>query len=313
MMMRPTGCCTWIFGGEDLAAIAERCRLAGVDGVELHGDVPQKGVSRQGGPIRSKAHRGGSKEIVAVQSVGGVDPEQAGRIFRDAGLAIFSITPGDADISHPDPAVRQAGLAYYDSLIEWAQRLGHGAVRVSVHGQVQRIRPVSTQAQEDALLVDSIRRICATAQAAGLPVVFEILNRYETHQVHTIGQGLKLLGETGAPNLQLLPDAYHMNIEETDPAAALLAAGSHIGLYHAADSHRGAAGEGHIDFAAQISALNRIGYDGPIILEPAAAGPDPFNTDKGEGFRDELQQILARSVTALQGLQLESGGVSPLG
>lgn len=272
--MRQTGCCTWIFGGEDLSAIAARVRRVGLDGVELHGDID------------------------------GIDPEQAGRIFADHGLAVFSITPGDADISHPDPAIRDQAVDYYERLVVWAGRLGQapGLPRISCHGLVQRIRPISDQADEDAHLADSTRRICAAAERAGLPVVFEILNRYESHQVRTVAEGLALLDRVGAPNLSLLPDAYHMNIEEADPAAALDRGGNRIGLYHAADSNRGAIGDGHTDFAAQFAALDRIGYDGPIIIEPAAPGPDPFNTDKGEGFRDRLEEILSRSVRAIRAL-----------
>lgn len=273
--MRQTGCCTWIFGGEDLTAIAARVKRAGMDGVELHGDFE------------------------------GIDPEQAGRIFADQGLTIFSTTPGDADISHPDPAIREDAVKRYEALIAWAKRLSQpeGLPRISCHGLVQRTRPIANQAEEDQHLTDSTKLICAAAERAGLPVVFEILNRYESHQIRTVAEGLALLGQVGAPNLSLLPDAYHMNIEETDPAAALLAGGEHIGLYHAADSNRGAIGDGHTDFAAQLAALDAIGYDGPIIIEPAAPGPDPFNTDKGAGFRDTLEDILTRSVRAIRELE----------
>ena len=165
-----------------------------------------------------------------------------------------------------------------------------------------RVRPVTTQTEEDALLADSVRTICGFAAEAGLPVVFEILNRYESHQVRTVAEGLALRAEVGASNLGLLPDAYHMNIEEADPAAALRRGGAAIGLYHVADSNRGAIGEGHTDFRAQIAALDDIGYAGPIIVEPAAPGPDPFNTDKGEGFRDILETQLRNSAIALRAM-----------
>lgn len=272
--MRQIGCCTWIFGGEDLAAIAARVKRAGLNGVELHGDID------------------------------GINPEEAGRVFAAQDLAIYSITPGDADISHPDDATRERAVRYYKRLIEWALRLGQpaGLPRISCHGLVQRIRPMSDQSQEDDLLAQSVRQICEMAENAGLPVVFEILNRYESHQIRTVAEGLALLDRVGAKNLSLLPDAYHMNIEEADPANALRQGGAHIGLYHVADSNRGAVGDGHTDFAAQIKALDEIGYNGPVIIEPTAPGPDPFNTDKGEGYREILEDMLARSARRLRSL-----------
>ncbi|MDO5630246.1 MAG: sugar phosphate isomerase/epimerase family protein [Paracoccus sp. (in: a-proteobacteria)] len=266
-MAHPLGCCTWIFGDEDLPAIAGRVRAAGLGGVEIHGDLS-------------------------------LDPALAGRVFADQGLAIWSITPGDADISHPDDTMRAAAVDYYLRLADWAAATGH-APRIGCHGLVGRIRPVATQAVEDDLLVASVARICGATDAL---VVFEILNRYESHQVRTIAEGLALLDRVGAANLRLLPDAYHMNIEEADPAAALRTGGAAIGLYHLADSNRGAVGDGHTDFAAQFAALEAIGYDGPMILEPAAPGPDPFNTDKGPGFRDTLGAMLARSAAAIRAL-----------
>lgn len=266
--MRGIGCCTWIFGGEDLAAIAARATRAGLAGVEIHGDLA-------------------------------LDPATAGRIFRDAGLAIWSITPGDADISHPDAAIRAPALDYYRRLIDWADALGHSP-RIGCHGQVGRIRPVTSQADEDQILTDSVAQICAWAGTR--PVCFEILNRYESHQIRTVAEGLALIDRVGAANLALLPDAYHMNIEEADPPRALRAGAGRIGLYHLADNHRGAVGEGQIGFAAQLAALDDIGYAGPLIVEPAAPGPDPFTTDKGPGYRDRLEEILARSVRAIRAM-----------
>lgn len=141
-----------------------------------------------------------------------------------------------------------------------------GAPRFCLHGQVGRIRPITSQVQEDALLAEATADICAMAGRHNLKVAFEILNRYESYQIRTVVEGLELLNTIGMDKLSLLADAYHMNLEEADPAAALRAGGSSIGLYHVADSNRGAVGEGHTDFAAQMTALDDIAYAGPLFL-----------------------------------------------
>lgn len=269
-MNRDIGCCTWIFGPVPLDEIALRAARAGLSGVELFGDID------------------------------GTDPQKARATLEGQGLSVFSITPADADISHPDAVVRDAALAYYDRLLDWAVELGRPLV--SCHGQVTRIKPISSQQEEDALIVDAVRHICGKAEKRKLEVVFEILNRYETHQVRTVEEGLDLLSKVGAGNLKLLPDAYHMNIEEADPAAALRAGAENIGLYHAADSNRCGVGEGHTDFAAQVDALNEIGYRGPIIIETNAPGPNPFTPVKGGDCPDVVEAQLAASARALKRL-----------
>jgi len=133
------------------------------------------------------------------------------------------------------------------------------------------------------------------AAARGLTVVYEILNRYEAHRIRTVAEGLDMLAKVNASNLKLLADAYHMNIEEADPAQALRSGAQSIGLYHVADSNRQAIGEGHTDFAAQMRAISDIGYRGPIIIETSAPGPNPFTPDKGNGFRDIVEAQVLKS------------------
>jgi 5-keto-L-gluconate epimerase len=60
----------------------------------------------------------------------------------------------------------------------------------------------------------------------------------------------------------LLPDVFHMNIEES-----LIQYKSHIGFIHFADSNRQAPGLGHVDFKKILSALAEIGYDSAIDME----------------------------------------------
>jgi sugar phosphate isomerase/epimerase len=71
----------------------------------------------------------------------------------------------------------------------------------------------------------------------------------------------------------LLADLFHANIEEVDIAAAISAAGRHIGHVHFVDSNRRPAGCGHIDYAPIVAALREIGYDGYLSAE-ALPWPD---------------------------------------
>lgn len=260
---RQLGVCTWTFGAQPLATTAAALARLGYDGVELLGDLDL------------------------------YTPREAAQILGDHGLAVFSLTPANVDIAHPDAATRQAGIDYYYRLIEFAVALGKPLM--SCHGLVGRIAPVTTQSEEDWLLLDSVQTIGKRAGEAGLRVVFEVLNRYESHQINNHAQALDLVARAGLDNVGVLLDAYHMNIEEANPAAALKAAGDKLWLYHVADSNRAGIGCGHTDFPAQLRALDEIGYAGPIILECSAPGPNPFTPDKGAGWRETLETYLSDS------------------
>jgi sugar phosphate isomerase/epimerase len=262
------GVCTWIFGEEPLAETAARLAAQGYDGVELLGDLEH---------YEAKAVR---------------------RTLAEHGLAVLSITPLDYDLAHPDTAVRAQAVDYYQRLLDFA--VTAGCPIVSGHGAVGRVRAIATQAEEYDLLVHSLKLLARRAQTLGLTIVLECLNRYESHLLNTAAQALQCLTDVGSPAVGVLLDAYHMNIEEADPAGAIRAAGKHLALFHIADSNRQAVGRGHTDFAGLLRALREIGYDGSIIVECTAAGPDPFTPLKAPGWREEVARDTAESLRRLR-------------
>jgi sugar phosphate isomerase/epimerase len=132
--------------------------------------------------------------------------------------------------------------------------------------------------------------------------VIEALNRYESHLLNTAAEVSAFVTEVGSDHVGILLDAYHMNIEEADPAAALRLAGERLWLYHAADSNRQGIGRGHTDLGAQLAALVDIGYAGPIILECTAPGPDPFAAIKDEQSLAWVETYLQESRAWLLGI-----------
>jgi D-psicose/D-tagatose/L-ribulose 3-epimerase len=262
------GACSWIFDDQDLAPTAAFLAEVGFDGIELQGD------------LRSYKHA----EVSAI--------------LGDYGLAVLSLTPEDVDLAHPDAAVRAEALDYYLRLLDFAAAVG--APLVSCHGAVARVRALATYDEEYSYLLAGVQRIASRAAELGLRVAMEALNRYESHLLNTAAQAAEFVKQVGAANVGILLDAYHMNIEEADPAAAVLEAGDRLLLFHAADSNRQAVGRGHTDFLALMRALRWIGYHGNVVVECTAAGPDPFTPAKGEGWRDQVRQYTAESLRLLQ-------------
>lgn len=269
------GVCTWTFGDLSLAEIARRLNALGFDGVELMGDL----------------------ELY--------EPGSVTQTLGDYGLAVFSLTPENVDLAHPDGDLRGEAVDYYLRLLDFGAALG--SPLVSCHGYVGRVRAIGESGEERALFVEAVRRIAERAQDLGLRMVMEVLNRYEAHLLNTAAEALEFVADVGAENVQVLLDAYHMNIEEPDPAAALRLVGDRLGLYHAADSNRQGIGRGHTDFGAQMEVLAEIGYDGPTILECTAPGPDPFTAIKDEGSLDWLQTYLRESRQWLADQGMERG------
>ena len=262
------GVCTWMFGDMPLAEIAGRLEKLGFDGVELMGDLGLYG------------------------------PAEAEQVLNDHGLKIFSLTPENVDLAHPDPIVRGEAVDYYLRLLDFGAALDQPLV--SCHGFVGRFRAIETQALEWDLFVGAVRQVAERAQALDLRVVIEVLNRYESHLVNTGAQALQFVDEVGSDYVGILLDAYHMNIEEASPAGALRGAGDRLWLYHVADSNRHGVGRGHTDFEPQLEALGEIGYDGPIILECPAPGPDPYTAIKDSESLPWLETFLAESRSYLE-------------
>lgn len=266
-MSRDYGLCLWSFGD---IPVVEKCKLAkeiGVDGVEVQGDLSQ-------------------------------NPSELAETLSKYELKILSVTPDNVDISNDDEGTREKAVQYFLDLLSWARELG--ANRICLHGDVGKTSGCGDLAKDWQLLVESSKAVMEKAETLNIEVVFEVLNRYENHQIVTGQEALKLIEAVDSPNLFILLDAYHMNIEEADPVEALRNVGSKLGVYHVADSNRQAIGNGHSDIKSQIEVLRDINYTGPIIMEMTAEGPNPFTAVKGEDYLDILTDYYKTSLEKIK-------------
>lgn len=92
--------------------------------------------------------------------------------------------------------------------------------------------------------------------------------------INRLEQAADLIRTVGLDSVKIGIDSYHMNIEERDPASAIVAHADVIGHAQVSDSNRFQPGAGHLDWPAWLAALHTIGYDGHLAAECRLTG-DP--------------------------------------
>jgi sugar phosphate isomerase/epimerase len=68
------------------------------------------------------------------------------------------------------------------------------------------------------------------------------------------------------------------------------------------DANRQGLGRGHLDLPGCLTALDRIGYTGPLVLEVMAPGPDPFRAVKDERSPRLVDEFRRESLARLRTL-----------
>ncbi len=202
---------------------------------------------------------------LAIRDPKMVDAEALVGLVRRHGLEVPAIGTGQAwgeeglSFTDPDADVRRAAVERVKSHVPLAARLGAVIIIGLLRGIV---RPGVAHQQAWAWMADALRECAAHAQAAGVRIAVEPINRYETTLVNTA-----LLEQVEMPNLGLLLDTFHMNIEEPDIYRSIHTAAPHLFHFHVADSNRWYPGAGHLDFPRIVATLREVGYDGYVSVE----------------------------------------------
>ncbi len=199
-----------------------------------------------------------------------IDTKEVIKQTSDLGLAIAAVGTGAGWVKHklhlvqPDSASRRKAIDFIKSIIDMGAALDAPAIIGSMQGRWGEgvTREVAIEWFRQAL-----SELGDHADKAGQVLLYEPLNRYETNMVNTTAAGVELLASLATENVKLLSDLFHMNIEETDIAAALRLGGSHIGHIHFVDSNRRPAGNGHMNYTPIIAALRDIQYTGYLSAE----------------------------------------------
>ena len=116
--------------------------------------------------------------------------------------------------------------------------------------------------------VKCMREGIKAAEDHNVIISFEVLNRFEHFLINTSAEAVQFVDDVGSPNLKILLDTYHMNIEEDQLGEAIIKAGDKLGLFHIGENNRRPPGNGHIPWDEVVNALKQIDYQGDTVMEP---------------------------------------------
>jgi D-psicose/D-tagatose/L-ribulose 3-epimerase len=162
-------------------------------------------------------------------------------------------------------------VAFLKAAVETAREMGarhFGGMLYAVPGKFTGRGPT---ADEFGWLVEGLSEVAVFARQFGVTILVEPVNRYETYLLNTAAQAQAVVDGIGQPNVGLLLDTYHMNIEEQGIAATIRRHAKSLRHLHLNESDRGTQGRGNIEWVGLFTALKEIGYAGAGSIESFGA------------------------------------------
>ncbi|WP_255303664.1 sugar phosphate isomerase/epimerase, partial [Georgenia sp. 311] len=241
---RPIGVNTWVWTSpltdESLRRLAPRVRDWGFDLIEL-----------------------------PVEHLGDWDPQAAARLLADLGLgATVTLVMGEgSELVATDAETVRATQDYLRGVVDAAHAVGSPVIAGPAYASVGRTWRMGEEERRRcyAELAENLAPVAEHGRQAGVRIAVEPLNRYETSLLNTVDQALEALAPL--PDVGLLLDVYHLNIEERDVPAAIRRAGSRIAHVQVCANDRGAPGADHLPWPQILAALDDAGYTGPLCIE----------------------------------------------
>lgn len=173
------------------------------------------------------------------------------------------------NIASGDAAVVANALNFWNKTFKILERLDISLVG----GGLYSYWPVdySNIIDKDADLFRSIagvKKMAAMAADYGITLGMEVLNRFEGYLLNTAEEGVEFIKAVDSPNVKLMLDTFHMNIEEDSLGGAIRTAGKYLGHFHIGECNRRVPGKGRIPWQEIGCALREISYDGAVVMEP---------------------------------------------
>ena len=161
---------------------------------------------------------------------------------------------------------------------------------------------------DTARSIARMQRLADMAADHGIMLCMESLNRFEGYMINEAYEAIDYVKAVDRPNVKVMLDTFHMNIEEDSLTDAIRQAGPLLGHFHVGEANRRCPRPGgRFDWAEIGQALKQINYGGYVVMEPFVTMGGQVGKDisiwreRSNGATEErLDQEAAASVAYLR-------------
>jgi sugar phosphate isomerase/epimerase len=244
-------------------------------------------LAQSGGKVRI-GYCGPLKDIDAVKTAGfdymevrtsevaalsDADYESVAAKFKQVGLPVLSANlfiPANIKVTGPN-IDKDRQMEYVRRALDRVSRLG---VRLVVFGSGGARQVPEGFSKQEAFqqLVDFGKRIAPEARSRNITIAIEPLRKQESNIINSSTEGLAWVNAVNDPNIQLMIDYYHFEVEKEDPAD-ILKVKDHLRHLHMANPN------GRVmplkweeyNYGPFFAVLRQIHYDRLISLEVSSS------------------------------------------
>jgi D-psicose/D-tagatose/L-ribulose 3-epimerase len=221
-------------------------------------------------PLLLRIRAAGFDGVEAIMYKGrnfAVDAFRKGLAETGMECTICSVMVDGLSLISEDAAIRTKAVEQLRENIAVTAQAGAKIIAGPLYSPVGYLSGTRRTADEWKRGVDCWQQLGPWLAQHDVTAAIEPLNRFETYFLNTAADAARFCDEVGHPNVGILFDTFHSNIEEKNIADGLRKVAPHLKHIHTCENDRGTPGSGHVEWESVFEAIRGIGYDGWLTIE----------------------------------------------
>lgn len=178
-----------------------------------------------------------------------------------------SVMVDGMSLIHAEAGIRNRTVAHLRDCIRATSDAGARMIAGPLYSPVGYLPGRRRTADEWNWAIEGFQALGDALSENNVTLAIEPLNRFETFFLNTAADAAALCDAIDHPQIGILFDTFHANIEEKNIAAGYRTAGRHLKHVHMCENDRGTPGTGHVEWASVFQALRDLNYDGWLTIE----------------------------------------------